>query len=315
VEWEPFSYEATLGVTFALEVRLGRGITHTVAVNVGADLHVWGPPFSGRAQIHVGVMSFTIEFGEKQLEAPALDWEQFQERLLGPRETLLRLRVRDGLLGELARASYAVDAEQFEAATELAVPAKRVLLNGKDQQGGDGFDIAPMRLERAHVVSRHEIDIERWTGSGWKAYGDVDATVLRDGRLPKALWELQGELAEALGKEPTLRGLVTGVHLKPQPAAEPDWAPAGELQRADVERPAWAWEQPRSWATPPTEEEPLARLLDTIGQDSVAAERAKIVGDLLGDVKIDVAALQVAERLGLRSPPVLAAVAGARDAG
>ena len=118
VAWEPFSYEATLGVTFALEVRLGRGITHTVAVNVGADLHVSGPPFSGRAQIHVGVMSFTIEFGEQQVKADTLDWPQFQERLLGPRETLLRLRVRDGLLGELARGSYAVDAEQFEAATE-----------------------------------------------------------------------------------------------------------------------------------------------------------------------------------------------------
>lgn len=250
VAWEPFSYEATLGVTFALEVRLGRGITHTVAVNVGADLHVSGPPFSGRAQIHVGVMSFTIEFGEQQVKADTLDWPQFQERLLGPRETLLRLRVRDGLLGELARGSYAVDAEQFEAATELAVPTKRVLLNGTECKGGDDFDIAPMRLERAHVESKHEIEVERWTERGWTPHVDVDATALRDGRVPKALWRLQGELEHALGHEPTLKGLVTGVHLKPRPGVEPDWRAAKELERALVERPAWAWQEPQSWASP-----------------------------------------------------------------
>jgi hypothetical protein len=308
VDWEPFAYDATLGVTFALEARLGRWVTHTVAVNVGADLHVWGPPFSGRAELKVGVMSFTIEFGEPQVAPAPLDWPQFQERLLGPRETLLRIRVRDGLLGELARASYAVDAEQFEAATELAIPAKRVLLNGDPRPAGEDFDIAPMRLARADFESVHELEFERWTERGWTPTGGLEARASTDARVPKALWQLREDAASALGDEPTLEGLVTGVHLKPHPAHDPGWIVTHERPRRAREV-TWTWGGPPSWASPP---EPAAPVAGTIAQESVAAARAQIVGALLGEkVEIDVAALADPARLGLRAVPVPAAV-GAR---
>jgi hypothetical protein len=309
VEWEPFAYDATLGVTFALEVRLGRWVTHTLAVNVGADLHVWGPPFSGRARIHVGVMSFTIEFGDKQVRPAPLDWPQFLQRLLGPRETLLRLRVRDGLLGEIAPASYAVDAEQFEAATELAIPAKRVRLNGSVRHRRGTFDIAPMRLERQHVQSVHEIEVERWTDRGWTRTGGMDARPLTDARVPKALWQLQDDLPGALEQEPTLRGLVTGVHLKPQPAHDSGWQFAAERRRRPI-LVAWTWDEPAPRAAPPR---PVRRVLldelaHTIGAVDVADARAAIVADVLGKLDIDVAALQERAGLRLRAAPVAAAV-------
>ena len=67
----------------------------------------------------------------------------------------------------------------------------------------------------------------------------------------------------------------------------------------------------RSRGRPPPagRSDPLVDLVNSIDQVTVAAERAKIVGGLLKGVEIDVTALGERASLGLRSAPILAAVA------
>ena len=156
VDWAPFRYELNDGVTFAVDARLA-GPTHTLSINVGAELHLWGPEFSGRAHIDLGVMGFTIAFGSEEPPRDPLGGRSSSERLLGTPETMLRVQVRNGLLAEIAEGKYVVDPERFEAATDR-VPATRVVLNGEG--GSRGADSASRRWARAGRESAHRIRVE-----------------------------------------------------------------------------------------------------------------------------------------------------------
>ena len=102
-------------------------------------------------------MTFAIEFGTKAHQPPKfLEWRAFQEQLLGDSGTLLRLRVRAGLLAELGAGRYAVEAERFEAASELRVPAATVAFDGKIE-AAKTFAIGPMDLAEGSFESEHEL--------------------------------------------------------------------------------------------------------------------------------------------------------------
>ena len=80
--------------------------------------------------------------------------------------------------------------------------------------------------------------------------------------------------------------------------------------RDEAVRPPWLWDKPevRPAATP-SDDDGRDVITRTIAATDVAAERAAIVGKLLGpDVKLDVDRLTDRTRLGLRSAPRLAAV-------
>jgi len=312
VGWAPFHYQAELGVSFSLEVNLGKWLKHTVSANVGADVQLWGPPFSGRAHIHFGVMTFAIEFGTKAHQPPKfLEWHEFQEQLLGKPGTLLRLRVRAGLLAEIGRRRYAVDAELFEAASELRVPAAKVTFDGK-LEPAKTFAIGPMNLDEGSFESEHELCVERWTTEGWAAYDGFESALLTGTGAPKALWERQEtSLGTALEGDGTVDDLLSGVRLTPRAASSPA-APSVAVHPETRDRDAipWRWDKPavRDRAEP-SDEEGRTALTESIVDADVAARRAEIIKSVLGaGVTVDLDALTHRARLGLRAAPLPAAV-------
>ncbi len=90
IAWKPYYYTAhmylSFGVsyTFSLDL-LFTTITETISVSLGADLNVWGPEFSGVAQIHLWIISFDISFGSTPNTPPAaIKWDDFKESFLPP---------------------------------------------------------------------------------------------------------------------------------------------------------------------------------------------------------------------------------------
>lgn len=79
IAWAPFHYEAGVYVSLGCSVNLG---LFTLNVSVGADLYLWGPPFGGRADVDLDVISFTIHFGSKEQEPEAINWKEFREKFL-----------------------------------------------------------------------------------------------------------------------------------------------------------------------------------------------------------------------------------------
>ena len=83
ISWAPFHYDAHAWVTIGCSVDLG---LFTLSLQIGADLHIWGPAFGGEALVDLDVVSFTIAFGAPQ-EAPApVGWTTFATNFLPPPE-------------------------------------------------------------------------------------------------------------------------------------------------------------------------------------------------------------------------------------
>lgn len=79
IAWAPFHYEADAYVNLGCSVNLG---LFTVNLSIGADLYIWGPPFGGRADVDLDIVSFTISFGADQEPAKPLGWSDFKNKFL-----------------------------------------------------------------------------------------------------------------------------------------------------------------------------------------------------------------------------------------
>ena len=79
ISWAPFHYEADAFINIGCSVDLG---LFTLSVSVGAGLYIWGPPFGGRAEVDLDVVSFTISFGAEPIAPPPVGWNTFRNKFL-----------------------------------------------------------------------------------------------------------------------------------------------------------------------------------------------------------------------------------------
>ncbi|MFM7575517.1 MAG: DUF6603 domain-containing protein, partial [Microcystaceae cyanobacterium] len=88
VAWKPYSYDAQIslriGASYTFSIKIFKWRIHkTISVEVGADLHIWGPEFAGTATVNLSIISFTIRFGNQSQSQPkAIDWDEFKKSFL-----------------------------------------------------------------------------------------------------------------------------------------------------------------------------------------------------------------------------------------
>lgn len=79
ISWAPFYYQIDAGIRVAIEARIKIAFVRVhFSLEMGAELHIWGPPFAGEVYVDWTIFSFTIPFGsnKKQLPDP-LSWKEF----------------------------------------------------------------------------------------------------------------------------------------------------------------------------------------------------------------------------------------------
>ncbi|HET8798321.1 MAG TPA: DUF6603 domain-containing protein, partial [Thermoanaerobaculia bacterium] len=84
IQWKPFHYDLRAGVTFGIQATFRLGVARvTLSVTLGAELALWGPPFSGKATLNLSVITFTVAFGSEQRQTPPpIGWEEFKQSFL-----------------------------------------------------------------------------------------------------------------------------------------------------------------------------------------------------------------------------------------
>jgi hypothetical protein len=88
IGWSPFVYDAQLTVDFGISFRLDLLFcSTTITIEIGADLHIWGPPFAGHADIHLWFVSFGVDFGDRKTPQPVLQWPAFVSAFVTPSPT------------------------------------------------------------------------------------------------------------------------------------------------------------------------------------------------------------------------------------
>lgn len=148
MNWAPFHYDAIAHVRIGCTVNLG---LFTLDASIGADLHLWGPPFGGKASIDLEIITFDIAFGDQSAPAPPLlTWEEFKSGFL-PADTssqnskaktagantgtnILKASVPAGLSNSSVDSlDWIIDSNDFLIQVQTAIPANELrIAHGKD---------------------------------------------------------------------------------------------------------------------------------------------------------------------------------------
>ena len=235
--WRPFWYDLDvsedIGVSYTGSIGF---ISGTFTVELGAAVHLWGPPLRGIVHVNWWVISFDIPInkgGTPQGGAGTLsDWGTFAKTSLPASGNVCRPRPAGGLLGMVSLSTgetiWQFSGDALALATETQIPASSVVIAGPSASTLAGGTVSVYPLGNVGVTSVHEVCVAAWTSADWQpgqplpAGVDVSAwgwTVV-SGNLPAALWGARGSdtsppmsstvVSGVVGVTGTAQGVVTG---------------------------------------------------------------------------------------------------------
>ncbi|MFK0202475.1 DUF6603 domain-containing protein [Streptomyces lavendulae] len=174
LQWDPFYVDVSAGfrVGIAATVKV-LFVRIRVSLEIGVDLHIWGPDFGGTGQVKLWFVSFRLPFGAERKGAPPVNWDDFAPQLPLPLKVDLKegnelpdrytpvedVRVRSGTKED----PYLVSNEGFRFDTYATLSTNAITFNGQPfpVEGGNPrkADIRPMKL--ADVDSVHHVALRR----------------------------------------------------------------------------------------------------------------------------------------------------------
>jgi hypothetical protein len=217
--WHPFSFEATIGVSVGASYRMDLWLTTvTVSVEIGADLHMWGPPTGGEVYVDWYIISFTIPFGSNAgSRAKSLDWKGFRE-LLPPDDSLLTLSA-DGIQ-KTGAGEWVARPDELAFSTRSAIPASELRLGvpgGTTARHSAGSPLAIRPMNTAGVTTPKTLTVTRdgavvdLVGDGWSVESEAQ-------RHPEAMWGTPLGDARPRAEAVMLPAQLTGFRVRPPKA-------------------------------------------------------------------------------------------------
>ncbi len=336
IQWKPFHYEIRAGVSFNVLANVNVGIARvTLNVTVGAQLQIWGPPFSGRAHINLSVISFTIAFGEAEdAVPPPIEWTEFKKTFLPPplsplasqktlraatdatmTDSIVKALIASGLQQDVrgkenVPVDYTVDPQLFELYVQSLIPAKSLRINDQPLAAHNGaFGIGPMSVPVEALSSELQIEMTR----NGQRYDALDAVAVIE-RAPKALWLHDPAPQQTLNNPALIDDVAQGVTIKPAPDVPAHSLPIeiDVLLYSPEGTEAMTWGSPVAPQTNPYGGlDPWTTLTETIAAPDVTLVRGDIIAGLLYarsiiTPEVDVAPLTHRDTLNLLDPVVLA---------
>jgi hypothetical protein len=233
MEWLPFHYDVSIGVQVGVSVTVKVWFVHkTFKLEIGADIHMWGPSFAGEAKIELWIVSFTISFGENRNKKPEkLDWDHFYKALLSNASTATStpneaskadeteshvntVSIKKGLIKGIRSQNgekdyWVIDPNKFILVTHSAIPATSAWLKNEEdnkisvdlRDSNKPIGIRPMGLKA--INTEHVVTIQRKQADG--TWSSIDLSHITysaySENLPDAIWandELKGPSASTL---------------------------------------------------------------------------------------------------------------------
>jgi hypothetical protein len=147
--FKPYHYDASLYVELGAEATIHLLFcTAHPHFNAGADLHLWGPPMTGHADVHVRVMGvkvhFDVDFGGGGGGMKPIPWPDFKTSFLhlpDPTKGPLTMMLEDGLLREVAEGADGKGKRWIANGRDLCIFAMSTIPSSTVALG-DGADTA-----------------------------------------------------------------------------------------------------------------------------------------------------------------------------
>lgn len=213
ISWKPYFYDAEIYVDMGAAILLG---SLHITIDVGADLHLWGPDFSGKAKIHLHIVSFTVSFGKAAPKPKPISWATFNESFLpaqtaaGKAAHVCGVAIAAGLLRTIKTENgderWIVHRQTLRLITNSLIPARRAKIAGNDTFDArdyvatvSSFGVGPMALKAGDLAKAcHSITVQREGSPANSPANDDFAYLPVLKKMPAALW------GEAL--QPNLNG-------------------------------------------------------------------------------------------------------------
>ncbi|MGH7121735.1 MAG: DUF6603 domain-containing protein [Acetobacteraceae bacterium] len=227
--WEPFHYEADIGIWIGASYTLRLGeLSTTLSFQLGASLSIWGPEFAGVVRIDLGIISFTVPIGAaNQPRTPKpLEWPEFSGKFIpqiDKKPAPLSIAITGGILSEdKERDVMVVNPYELSLLVDAYVPVTTLMIGEKPldqgkQQLATSFGIRPMGLRA--IVSELVVT---FVGPGGKAVA-MRTRALTKG-VPEALWS-QEPAPDPSGTQPitakVISDALSGVRLSVLEARKP----------------------------------------------------------------------------------------------
>lgn len=295
VYWQPYHYDARISVEFGVSYTFSFFGRHTISVDVGAELHIWGPEFAGTASIDISVISFEISFGAGSGRGlQPITWQAFHEAFLPKdkdgRLVICAVSVAAGLVSapqDKPSIDWVINPKTFVLVTNSVIPSKTALKGGAPfaVAGNEtGFGIGPMAVTADNFSSSHAVTIgRRREGGGAEEYESIEADfefrpVLKN--VPVGLW---GEtLTPDMNGPGFVRDTLAGFELRP--AARPAAGATADIARSALQfenedaPTVYIWGAHSPFVASPLDD--AARrgsIADTIKSDATNAKRAPLL--------------------------------------
>jgi len=238
IAWQPLHYDAEIGVRIGVAyVGTLCGISVNFGIELSANVHLWGPPLAGKAEIQCTFISFTIYFGsEEKTSDKRLDWDGFAKSFLPPGNNSLTVSAVAGLVKEEARGQNGicliVNPYELKLLVKSAVPAQSIHFSSsvtvEERAGirpaanviaGTSVGIRPMGIaamqDSCLIVTVSSLDS---ADKPTPLHGMQVSPLFQN--VPGALWGTQPFDSRKLpNSKPELTSALTGIQLRPPAVA------------------------------------------------------------------------------------------------
>ncbi len=210
ISWKPYFYMADIYVDMGVSATINFFGAHHLTLDLGADLSIWGPDFSGIAHIHILIFTIPISFGNAKPTPQPISWENFRQSFLPADDKICNISVESGLIKKIEKDANGqgrsiINPKDFSIVTDAQLPSTAASL-GKTQLNGKTFGVAPMALP-AVQSSVHTVTI---TGGGEEASFNASPVTKN---VPAAMWG--GELSPKVNGEKMVTDAMTGLRITP----------------------------------------------------------------------------------------------------
>ncbi|MFM2378777.1 MAG: hypothetical protein RLZZ143_1355, partial [Cyanobacteriota bacterium] len=318
MSWKPYHYDISIYIDMGVSYTFHFFGTHHITVQLGADLHIWGPEFTGIAHIHLWIISFDVSFGSSASQAPtAIDWNEFKTSFLPAADAICTIAVKEGLVRKVNQDDKTdlgiINPKDFCLVTNLVIPAKKAVytkdITLQDDQiqiaaSNTQFGISPMEVKSEQLTSDLTISITRDGKYLSSAEFDKNFTCIPlFKKVPIALW---GEsLTPSLNGNQFIENTLSGLEIKPK--KQPELGATQAINRSELQFSPVSIDNAYHWQTIGTfQEETTKDISNTIVDNAVNNTRENLLKALnLNSEEIDLSATIADNLLGLPKIGVL----------
>lgn len=249
ISWQPYYYSASFYCSLGCDYTYELFGTHSISIELGADLAIAGPDFGGSASVKILIFTIKIKFGDQGNDEPdPISYTDFKAGFLptssedNGESEVGSINFTAGVIGQTSGDTVMdiVNPKDLVIATDSVIPVKSMkatAANAPDDdriRGGEigislddcdtDFGIAPMDLDESGIkTSQMTITVTR---EGLDIGEDFGYTPITK-KMPTAVWGT--EISADINGDRYVENAVTGVQLIPHVTTKP-----GQTQPIDA---------------------------------------------------------------------------------